>query len=326
MLSRVIRSGSPIRFLLALVPLALSCACATAPAVQLEGSENYLEGVGRLQSLNGAGLPAEADSDVLRFGVCGHLYGDPAPWSVFPAQSLTRSVVRIDSENLDLFVALGDTFKRYEEPYITTTKRVLHRMSMPVFNAPGNHDLTDPEAYVRDNGPTFGALAFRGCLLVVLDTELGAGSITDEQLDFLRAVVASAADDEGIHSVFFFAHKLLFAQRPRYTSVAERVNDTDKVRSGNFAGVIQPLIQRLVPDKGVYWFGGDIGVADSRSLFYDRDPATGINFVAAGLGDTDRDAYIIVEARASGEVVLTPVSMSGEQLRPLEYYGIETWR
>ena len=324
MLSEVIRPVSLSRFLLLTVPMVLP-SCAT-PVVTPEGRGSYLDGGEPLRSLNGQDLPPEGVSSVVRFAVCGHLYGDPAPWSTFPAESLTDNVARIESENLDLFVALGDAFKRYEEPYITSTKRVLYRLSMPVFNAPGNHDVTDRGAYTRDNGPTYGALAYRGCLLVVLDTEMGNGSITGQQLEFLREVVASAVGDPSIHSVFFFAHRLLFAQRARYASVAERVNDKESFQTGNFTDVVQSLLRRLVPTKGVYWFGGNIGVGDSPSLFFDRDPTTGITFVAAGIGDTDRDAYIVVEVLGPGLVEFTPVSTVGTKLGPMASYGIDTWR
>ena len=210
-----------------------------------------------------------------------------------PADTLRRAVPELSRSDADLMVACGDTFRRATDNCYERTLAVLAPLPFPIYQAVGNHDVGDRDAFTARFGRTWGAFVHGGC-------ELDPWEISGEQLAFLRDALAIAGARDDVRAVFCFAHKLVFAHRHRYFAVLAGSNALDGLRGPNrFVADVLPLLATTARSKPVVWFGGDIGAPHTLSSFLDHDPVTGVTFAATGLGDRN-DALLEVRVRGTG--------------------------
>ena len=276
---------------------------------------------------NGKPLPAIA-SPALRFFVFGHLYGDPRSNTVFPAGSFQSAIERINEAEPDLIVMTGDAIRFPEEPYLGNTRTVLERVDAPIFNAPGNHDLIHRGGpFKRLFGPVYRELRLGQSLFLLLNTEIERGQLGEEQRQWFFDHLSEAIEDDDIRHLFIFSHRLVWAAwRPEMDAVFANVNNPIGLDYTEFAREIEPRLLEVAAVKPTYWFGGDIGTIDSFSLFYHRHSDAPLYYLAAGLGDTSRDAIIRVDVGADGDVSLAAMPLAGQTLEPLETYDLDFWR
>jgi len=283
-----------------------------------------------MESLNGQWLPSEYDEeDAISFILVGHAYGAPESGrSVFPAASFCAAVPLFILNDPTFVVLLGDAY-RSSSPQIHADNlvRVLEQLPFPIFNAPGNHE-GDRELYVARFGPTYGKVHLGPILLIFLDTELAGGEIQEEQLTFFVHELETAKRDAEIKAIFVLSHKLIWAPAIDWMDVIfQHLNSrVGYTAGGGFRRDLNPILTSLAERKQVYWISGDIGVSWSLPLFWERDPASNVTFGACGLGDTERDAAILITIDKEGEVHASALSLTGQQLLPLESYNTEYWR
>ena len=272
--------------------------------------------------------PMQAVVGPFSFLVGGHLYGDPRSFETLPSPWFVDAVDRLAAGNDRFFVSLGDLVRDCVPGTLEPTLSVLRRLRRPVYNTPGNHDWSPPGAWVRRFGESYGAFSVGGALCILLNTELVPWNIEGEQRAFLERALAHACEDAEVHQVFVFAHKLLFVPgRERYRVVWEHGNSCDSWsgRCG-FESRVRPLLVALARAKPVIWFGGDVGAPWSRALFLDRDPETGVTFVAVGLGGQARDALVRVTVPEHGPPSLEVVPLGEEDPGSLSGHGLEAWQ
>ncbi len=271
----------------------------------------------------GPRLP-EAPGDAWSFLLGGHLYGDPAGQDALAA-TLAEASARLAAGGDDFLFTAGDTFRASAEPWFSATLAGLAALRMPVFNAPGNHDVANRAEYERRFGPAWGAFVHRGCLFVQVDTEAPPWEIGGEQLAGLRATLRLAAERDDVRAVFCVGHKLVFSHRRRYFSLLLGANAHDGLVGPNrFVADVLPHLAVVARKKPVFWCAGDIGIGRSLPLFVDHDETSGVTFVAVGLGGRPQDLLVRVRL-AGGRVDLEPVGLGSEAPAPLADYGLAAW-
>ncbi|MFC1716540.1 metallophosphoesterase family protein [Candidatus Poribacteria bacterium] len=281
--------------------------------------------------LNGLTLDLNEKSEEYSFLLAGHLYGSPDNrFSAFPSSSFLANIDRINSIGSKFFISLGDNYRRADDAHISSYKAsVTSKLNMPLFNSAGNHDLTDRNLYEQNFGDTYYHFAYNHELFVILDSELNAGEIIGDQLNFFLDVIRNAINTPEINNVFILSHKLIWSvNNPDYQIVFQHLN----ARSGyadnyNFKSEIEPTLIELSKHRSVYWISGDIGCSWSLPIFYQKDQNSGVTYIATGIGDTVEDAILQVNVAKSGdEVTFIPVSLTGQEMQPVEHYGLEYWK
>lgn len=275
--------------------------------------------------MNGRALVFE-DGDYT-FLVAGHLYGSPLNRdSVMPASTLLASVDRINQLGAKFFVSLGDNYRVATPRQIENfEKSFVDRIQMPLFNAVGNHDVTNRELYEASFGKTTYHFSSRTELFIFLDTEMDVGRITGPQLRYLTDLCEEAITREDLKSVFIFSHKLLWAVDSEYQIVLDHLNAAYPTAEP-FDKTLSPLVRRLAEKLNVYWISGDIGCAWSLPLFYERDQRTGATFVGAGIGETKDDVMLQIRVLDEGNSIeFTPLSLAGKKLGHAEEYDRRYW-
>jgi hypothetical protein len=275
--------------------------------------------------LNGRPL-APGSSGSWSFLVGGHLYGRPSP-DPGPSSTFVRALGDLRTIPDAFFVSLGDfVYQSLVPASALPSFGALSLMTVPVFNAPGNHDFANRAAYVAWFGEGFGATRYRDALILVLNTELEPWSITKEQLAAVRRSLKWALEHEEIRQVFVFMHKVLFATAdPRFEPLFQWCNARDGwTGASNFGRDVWPLLVDLARTRHVACFSGDFGA--SLNVCLDRHPESGVVVVCTGLWDRPPDAFVRVSIDPKGATDYALVPIGGGELRPIREYSIEYWR
>jgi hypothetical protein len=271
---------------------------------------------------NGLTLDLDETVEEYTFLLGGHLYGK----SVFPVSSLLANIDMINSSGAKFFISLGDNFQRTDTLHITHyQKSFASKLRMPLFNAVGNHDVENRELYEANFGNTYYYFVYNNELFLFLDSELDDGNIVDDQLVFFLYVTQAAIKNPEIKHVFIFSHKLIWAvNNPDYQIVFEHANH--QYPDNNFKNELEPILIELSKDKAVYWISGDVGISRSLPLFFEKAASPDITYVAVGMADSIRDAMLQVNISQSSGVIFTPISLTGQELLPIEDYGLSYWQ
>lgn len=282
---------------------------------------------------NGKVLDYSNTQENYSFILAGHIYGSPTSTSVYPSVSFISNIDMINHNNVTFLILMGDIYGSARPPYIENFKKsIISKIDVPMFNAVGNHDVgshgyvENRELYVENFGHTIYDFTYGSEMYIILDGEIDQGEITGEQLGYLKDVIEQAIKTNDVKNVFIIVHKLIWTVGNNELHIIKRNKNSQNgyAKSDNFQSVVLPEIARLSQTKNVYVASGDIGVSWSFPLFYHRDEKYNITYIASGIGDTERDAIIKVDI-LDGDVIFTPISLTGEELHELNYYDVNFW-
>jgi hypothetical protein len=284
--------------------------------------------------MNGRAI-APPTGDGYRFAALGHVRGRRN--SVYPAASFVLHLDRI-TQGSAFLVLLGDIYNEPNEELIERfDEAVLARVSVPVFNAVGNHDVKDrivqavvddtTFAYGQHYGPTWYRFTHGTEMFVVLDTELDGHGIEGDQLAMLAAALREARDSPTIRNVFILSHKLIWSfTNPEYRFLAEMGHSAFDAADFYFARTVEPLLIDVARTRPVYWISGDTGAfPGSPNIIYAKSREHDITYLAAGIGDLQQDAFLEISVDRDSRVALAAVSMTGSPVMPVQSYDIAYW-
>lgn len=257
------------------------------------------------------------------FIVSGHFHGASTNVSTFPASSLLANIDTLNSSGASFIMSLGDMFLDVNEKYLDHYKKSLFdKLKIPLFNAVGNHDVSNGNLYETVFGTTFFLFQRKSELYVILNTEVNDGSIKGEQLEFFKEAIASASSGE-IENVFIFSHRPVWAEQIEKYHDLFVGNTRTAFGKNNFSDEILPLLNTISGNKNVFWLSGSMG-GGPASFFYDKDANTNITFIQTAIRDVPRDAVLKVSVN-DGKVIFSGISFTGEQLKPVEDYDLKFW-
>ncbi len=276
------------------------------------------------QGLNGRQLSAWSGKPVVFFAI-GHAYGAPEnAHSIYPASSLMANVERINAAKPDFVALLGDIVRRSEPEQFRMLRRgLLDRIRAPVFNAVGNHDMTDRAAYESAFGRTYRSFRRGPARFVFLDTLLNRYHIVGEQKNMLDRAIDEVGRDPDLATLcIFMHHPIYFPGDPHFARVWALCNGKNHPPESNFRADFLPQLVRLAESKQVLLIADDVGVSWSFPLMYEKRGER-FHCIATGLGDMDRDC--IVKFVLDGpRVSVEPISLAGRPLPPLTQYTAES--
>lgn len=262
--------------------------------------------------------PEPADSSGtyrLLFG--GHFHGASTSFSGFPAASILAGIDTINALQANALFSTGDLFldpavngERYRRSFFS-------KLDVALYNAPGNHDLESGD-YERDYGPSYGMLEFGQDRVVWLNTELDNGSILNDQLEFLRAALQGLTGK----NLFIVSHRPIWAEGDSPYSVLFSGN-TRSVLATNFQSEVYPLVEEASQHSSVFWISGSMAGRAPASIFF-QPHAPNITFIQCAIRDVPRDALLMADVK-NGVVNWQGISLSGNELRPVEEYDAVFW-
>lgn len=257
------------------------------------------------------------DTANFSFLVSGHFYGASSNQSGYPAATLLASIDMLNESDAAFVMCLGDMFMDVRNDIPNYINSLFSKLEKPLFNAVGNHDISSDEVYQKKFGETYFYFIIGSNAFVVLDTEINDGSIKSKQMEMLTDVLSS----EKVSNVFVFSHRLIWAEQDDTLSQLFKDNTRSYI-SNNFSKEVLPLLE--TSSKHVYWFSGSLGGNAPSSFFY-HPYSKNITYIATAIRDLPRDAVLKVELK-NNEVHFNTVSLTQQELQPLQAYNLEFWQ
>lgn len=278
-------------------------------------------------SLNGIGLPENPDL-TYRVLVLGHIYGSIEGNDLNPAYSLISHIPELKASNLSMLVSLGDIVKQAnEEDFSELNRQFLSKLSFPVFNTPGNHDVEDRSLYEKLFGQTFFSFKYGSARMIFLDSERQECAIDSEQLGMLRNSLHEAQIDSETNFVLIFMHKTLFFNIDELIELQNPValpNQWKCFASPEFPEIIENLLIPLSTEKPIFIFAGDVGATGNLTPYYETLEGGHITYIMTGLGDTSKDSGILITI-SNNSIQLEIFPLTDEIIPPLEIFNPEYW-
>ena len=268
-------------------------------------------------------LPIVDTAETFSFVVSGHFHGESTNQSTFPASTILAGIDTLNNLRPAFLMSLGDMFLDVNERYIQNYNNSLFgKLKMPIFNAVGNHDLSNGNYYEKIYGNTFFKFVSHSCLFIVLNTEVNDGSIKDEQLDFFKEALLLGRKDS-IKKIFIFSHRPIWSENDVVFEKLFKGNSRTAFGVNNYEDEVKPLIEEFSKTKSIYWMSGSMANAPA-SFFYHKDPNTKITFMQTAIRDLPRDAVLQVNV-TDEKVSFKGLSLTGQDLQPVESYELNFW-
>lgn len=269
---------------------------------------------------NGRSIQADSTGSY-SFVVSGHFYGDGTNKSHFPANTLLANMDVFNQPDIKMLVCLGDLFKDISNEIPNYEKSFFDRLEIPLINTVGNHDLTG-SIYQDNYGETAFMFEVGGDIHLILDTERDNGDIEDEQLDLLKETLEKTEKGE-VNNVFIYTHRTVWKDAyPEMDGLF--LDNTQGLTGTNYESEVLPLLKSISEKSQVFWFSGSLGVAPA-SFFYFHDEAQNVKIIGTAIRTLPRDAVLRVNVNQD-EVSFETISLTGQELLPLESYDVDFWQ
>ena len=281
----------------------------------------------QVRGINQVALPAKKP-DQFDFFIVGHVYGSQEMKDHRPDAALLAALPMISQASPDFLVSLGDMVEQSnEEEFGLLESTFLSKVSFPVFNTVGNHDVANRSLYEERYGKTFFTFKYGPARLIFLDTEKAKCKLDERQEYVLKTAVASALHDWGVRYIFVFMHKTFFLQNDILAAQKDRIagpNEWKCYGSKPFQQLMNQVIVPAAAHKPVYLVAGDVGAWGNLTPYYEQRPDTALTMLMTGLGDTDRDNILHVHVDRS-QVTVESIFLNGTAPQPLEQFNPTYW-
>lgn len=260
----------------------------------------------------------------ISFLMAGHVYGGQKPKNTDIAYSLGKSVNLLNALKPEYMMFLGDIVQETTPSDIENLKSFVAQLQFPVFNAPGNHELVNPENYKVEFGPTYFHFTYDSSLFLGVDSQQYRHRKAKNQHIFITSQIENFRLSSSLKNLFIFSHHLIWAPGNNHFDEVTSFTNAPYHHDNEFlvwAEEIIPSLRKLTRDKHVYFVSGDIGLSRSIPYFYEKDESGRITYIATGLGDTSEDAILRCSIE-EGNVSFHIVPLINQNL---EFYGRQYW-
>lgn len=260
-------------------------------------------------------LPADSTGHY-RILIGGHFHGTSSNRSGYPAATLLANLDTINKLGAHLFLSTGDLFMDVEKDLDRYGQAFFSRLAMPLFNAPGNHDIS-AKGPIGMSEPFNMAQDDR---FVIIDTEVQNGSLSSGDRDVLKRIQQEGAI---VRRVFVIAHRPVWSEGdPRYTDLFK--DNTRSLIGTNFHKDVYPILEKIAEHAHVYWISGSLGGGAPSSIFFQQH-APNITYIQCAIRDEPRDALLIADVDPD-TVKWSAFSLTGQELMAPEVYDAAWWR
>jgi hypothetical protein len=253
-----------------------------------------------------------SEETVYAFFVAGHVYGHPYTDDTTIHPPFLEKVGWIrDYPRMKMGFFTGDIVRLGRAGDWDGVDRVVASLNMPVYFAPGNHDMTDRALFEARYGKTYFHFIYENDLFIVLDPNMDQWNISGDQLTFLKEVLEK---NRGCSNVFVFLHQVIWVERKKIFRMFIPNSLAARAEHVNFWAEVEPRFAGL--GKPVYFFAGDTGAFPSgREIMYYRQG--NIRFIASGMGGGERDNFVVVKVKADKTVELELIALGTEDIHAL---------
>lgn len=258
----------------------------------------------------------------IKFIVTGHIHGSSLNSSGYPASTILANIDTLNKLDASFFISLGDLFFDIDSNIVKKYNRsFFSKLSMPIFNAPGNHDWSRG-LYSSFFGKSYFSFKCKTNLFIILDSEINDGNISGKQFEFFNQKIKDFINSNNLKNVFIFIHRPIWSSLPEFKGVFVE-NTKRKFGINNYKDVVYPVIQKIPVSKKVFFFAGSLGPAPA-SFFYHKNK--NITYIATAIRELKRDAILLVTINSENTFDFKTISLTGEKIKDIKYYDINMWK
>lgn len=274
----------------------------------------------QVSPFNGLEVRPPDSTGAYRLLIGGHFHGASSNTSGFPAATLLARLGTINGTRANVLLSTGDLFLSPDRDSARFADAFFSKLEIPLFNAPGNHDL---EGKAYEAGRRMPVLIPMGDDRIVLfDTERDDSRLKGDQLDLL-AGLADTMDTGRIRRLFIVSHRPVWAEEDdRFAPLFE--GNTRSLLGSNFRKEVLPLLQRMARTSDVYWISGSMAGGAPASIFFQPD-GTNITYVQCAIRDRLQDALLIADVTPHG-IEWAGLSLTGLPMEAVETYDAQWWK
>jgi hypothetical protein len=244
------------------------------------------------------------------FFIAGHVYGSPGINNLgfHPPFKAKFNYIQ-GREEIKFGILLGDIVITGTEQNWNEVDAEVDTLGLPVYFAPGNHDMTNRELYENRYGDSYFSFTYNNDLFIILDPNIDNWNISGDQLSFVESTLEENANY--VINIFVLSHQLIWwAPDNIYSNIVLNSNaGRDDVT--NFWSEVEPLFNAL--DNNVFFCAGDVGAASYASSFmYDQND--NITYIATGMGSNVKDNFIVINVDLQKQVSYDLICLNSDEL------------
>lgn len=252
-----------------------------------------------------------------RLLIGGHFHGASTNVSGFPAATLLANLDAVNATRANVFLSTGDLFLRPDRDSLRFAASLFSELGLPLFNAPGNHDLEGHAFRV----PMPQRIDMGSDRILLFDTERDNSDIKGDQLELLRSVV-EGAENHTMRRLFIVSHRPVWSEDDtRYSALF--AGNTRSITGANYTKEVLPLLRKAAVNTEVYWISGSMAGRAPASLFF-QPHEKNITYIQCAIRDQLRDALLIADV-APGGLTWQLMSLTGEPVEPVATYDAAWW-
>jgi len=261
-------------------------------------------------ALIGLFAQAQSCSDPYSFFVAGHVYGAIGTNNIGVHPPFKDKFPYIQSRpEIEFGVFTGDIVS--SNPTAQDWDEIdadIKDLGIPVHFVAGNHEVRNLALFEARYGDTYFDFTYNKDLFIVLDANIDGWSITGDQLEYLENVVSEKASSSD--NVFVFFHQILWRDYDNEFNYITWNSNEGRIDPVNFWPTVIPIFEAISND--VYMFAGDLGAGWSSEVSYDR--YHNITFIASGMGELERDNFVVVNVDSDNVVNYDLICLNGPEL------------
>ena len=251
------------------------------------------------------------------FFVAGHTYGKPLAKNLGLHPPFKKAFPIIKSHpGIEFGVLTGDLVRYSTAQSWDSVKNDIRELEMPVFVAPGNHDISEQNLFEKNFGDniydnrTFRQFIFNNDLFIILDGNLANWNIKGEQLHFFKETLDNFSGQS--RNIFVFVHQLIWWDDENEFRNINLNWPPITPDSTNYWLEIEPLLSEIA--NQAFIFAGDLG-ANKNATPYLYLKKKNITYVAGGMGNMINDNFVFVNIDEKGKVILELIALQGDPHR-----------
>lgn len=262
------------------------------------------------------------DVEEYTFVVSGHFFGETHNESGLPTNTLLANIDWLNNRDHLMLITLGDVFRDVTRDPKYYESTFFSKLKIPMFNAVGNHDLTD-DVYQKKYGKTHFYFFVNDDCHIILDTEMDNSDIEGDQLKMLEKAVKDAKQ-RGSKNLFVYGHRTIWSRN--HPEMKDLFQDNTQAVSGNsnFIDDVRPVLDRLSTSTNIYCFAGSLGKAPS-SFFYHKEKGRNLYYICSAIRGLNHDAMLRVHRSATGKISFETYSLTGNKVKPLEEHNLDVY-
>jgi len=251
------------------------------------------------------------------FFVAGHTYGKPDRDTLGFHPPFKSEFDFIRSYPQSSFgILTGDIVQHSNEESWNVIDNEIADLGLPIFFAPGNHDVYNYRLYRQRYGDpehnyqTYRCFNNQGDLFILLDANIVKWNITGEQLDFLKDVLNE--NNDTVKNVFVFVHQPIWLnQHTVFKNIKHNWHPLTPDTT-NYWGTIEPIFQDY--PAPIFLFTGDLG-ANKQATPYMYYMDNNITYIGGGMGSGINDNYLFISVDRNDIVHFNLIALQGDRNR-----------